>query len=223
MGQAAEEQLQAMQQQQLTVAEALTEQLSTEHAARTNAEEIAQASAIETVQELMQHQIDEASTLRQQLSQECTAREEAGQAAQVKADECAVMVNGMEAQLSVGKTAIEIINEQMLVEQAAREQAEEAMNEMVKTVEALEQELKEEQAAHEQVEFAHTSTQLLMEQQNTQKESLKQMLSTQQAAKEQAEEAAAAATVVLEAMEHRMNRQKASVKASNPNASRCWS
>ena len=83
MGQAAEEQLQAMQQRQLTVAEALTEQLSTEHAARTNAEEIAQANAIENVQELMRHQIDEASTLSQQLRQECTAREEAEQAAQV--------------------------------------------------------------------------------------------------------------------------------------------
>ena len=102
MGQAAEEQLQAMQQQQLAVAEALKEQLavtealkeqpSKEQPARTNTEDIAQASAIETVQALMQHKIDEESTLREQLRQDCTAREEAEQAAQVKAEECAVMV-----------------------------------------------------------------------------------------------------------------------------------
>ena len=54
------------------------------------------------------------------MSQECTAREETEQAAQVKADECAVMVNEMEAHLSVAKTSVEIINEQMLGEQAAR-------------------------------------------------------------------------------------------------------
>ena len=71
----------------------------------------AQASAILTIQALMQHQIDEGSTLRQQLRQECTAREEAEQAAHVKADECAVMVNEMEAHLSVAKTSVETINE----------------------------------------------------------------------------------------------------------------
>ena len=78
------------------------------------------------------------------MSQGCTAKEETEQAAQVKADECAVMVNEMEAHLSVAKTSVETINEQMLGEQAAREQAEEATNEMVKTVEAFEQESKEE-------------------------------------------------------------------------------
>ena len=63
------------------------------------------------------------------MSQECTAKEETEQAAQVKADECAVMVNEMEVHLSVAKTSVETINEQMLGEQAAREQAEEATNE----------------------------------------------------------------------------------------------
>ena len=47
------------------MAEALKEQLRKEQAARSNAEEIAHANAIETVQELMQHQIDEGSTLRE--------------------------------------------------------------------------------------------------------------------------------------------------------------